>query len=259
MRLRGHVWRTWYGFLAWYSARRQLDYHCMNWGYDDDARELLPASAGPERFPLQLYRRLLEGLPVEGRTVVEVSCGRGGGLAHVFRALRPATALGLDFAPGNIAQCRRVHGELAPRLTFRVGEAERLPLEDASVDLLLSVEASHCYSDVDAFIAEARRSLRPGGLLAWTDFRSREELPPLRAKVGAAFEVLRDEEITPGVLRSLERDAPRKQRLIESGTARPLHGILKEFAAADPSTRMFKRFSSGAERYFLWHLQKPAR
>jgi SAM-dependent methyltransferase len=258
MRLRECVWRTWYGFLAWYSERRGVDYHCMNWGYDD-GRELVPESASAERFSLQLYHRLLEGLPAEGSRLVEVSCGRGGGLAYLFQTRRPATGLGLDFAPRNIVQCRRDFGGVDPRLRFEVGHAERLPLADGSVDLLVNVEASHCYGDVDAFIAEAHRSLRPGGLLAWTDFRPQEDVAPLRAKATAAFDVLHEEEITPNVLRAIEQDASRKRRFIESNSVRPLHGILTEFAAADTGSRMFKRFSSGAERYFLWHLRKPAR
>jgi SAM-dependent methyltransferase len=50
-----------------------------------------------------------------------------------------------------------------------MGRAHALPLPRASVDAVLSNEAISHYSDVDGFLAESARVLRPGGMLVISD------------------------------------------------------------------------------------------
>ncbi len=50
-----------------------------------------------------------------------------------------------------------------------VGDATRLPLADASVDGVISVEAAFHFPSRAAFFAEVARVLRPGGVLAMSD------------------------------------------------------------------------------------------
>ena len=52
-----------------------------------------------------------------------------------------------------------------PRITYRVARAEESGLEAASIDLVTVAQALHWF-DLDAFHAEARRVLVPGGVLA---------------------------------------------------------------------------------------------
>ena len=130
MKMNKTLWRTWYGFLAWYGDRRGARFSCMNWGYDD-GRVLVGDGAGPERYPLQLYHALVERAPVAGKRLLDVSCGRGGGLHYLTRAFGPASALGLDFTPGNVRLAERSFGGaglplmnclplfITPRLRFR--------------------------------------------------------------------------------------------------------------------------------------------
>lgn len=48
-------------------------------------------------------------------------------------------------------------------------DVSRLPLEDASADVVLSIEAISHYYDVDAFLDECARVLRPGGFVVVSD------------------------------------------------------------------------------------------
>jgi SAM-dependent methyltransferase len=54
-----------------------------------------------------------------------------------------------------------------PRITYGLAPAEESGLEDGSVDLVCVAQALHWF-DFDRFYAEARRVLRPGGVLAVT-------------------------------------------------------------------------------------------
>jgi ubiquinone/menaquinone biosynthesis C-methylase UbiE len=248
------AWRGWYAFLEWYTRRQGARFTMMNWGYADGRARV---SAGePERFPLQLYHALLEGVPVEGRTVVDVSCGRGGGLAWVERTLRPARSIGIDFTPGNVALCQAAFGRTQPAVEFRRGDAERLPLPDASADVLLSVEASHCYADVPRFLDEARRVLRPGGLLCWADFAPPDRNARLAAWSLERFECVDDRDVTPHVLAAMQADGERRRALIERHGARVLRSFLLNFAAADERCDSVQRFRSGRWVYFMRRLRR---
>ena len=114
-----------------------------------------------------------------GKTVLEVGSGRGGGAAFVAKYLRPKSMIGIDYADRSVRFCRRAY-EL-PNLSFAPGDAEHMPFDDASFDVVLNVESSHCYPDMARFVAEAARVLRPAGRLLFADMRHRsamESRPP---------------------------------------------------------------------------------
>ena len=64
------------------AATASTDFAFMNYGYAPLSAELA-GTPEPEKYCLQLYRRLLGDADLRGKKVVEVSCGRGGGAAHV--------------------------------------------------------------------------------------------------------------------------------------------------------------------------------
>ena len=248
------IWRSFYGMLAWLSDRSALEFSCMNWGYDDDTTEF-PDDLGAERYSLQLYLSLISGVPLTGLDVAEISCGRGGGLAEVNERALPASAVGVDLTPGNIALCRRRFGD-REGLRYEVGDAMALPFEDASLDVLLSVEASHCYPDEGRFIAEAARVLKPGGWLLWTDFRCMNQLAELAEGIAPHFETRGERDITPNVLRAMDADAPRRQALIEATRAPLLRRLLTYFAAASGETESVASFRRGERMYWIKQLQR---
>lgn len=59
-------------------------------------------------------------------------------------------------------------------MRFVHGDAEELPFEDGSVDLLVNIESSHTYPDLGKFLREVERVLRPGGLLTHIDVFTRQ-------------------------------------------------------------------------------------
>lgn len=247
-------WRAWYSLLAWYAASKRVEFACMNWGYDD-GRVLVPEHFGPERLPLQLYAAVSEGLELSGKTVLDASCGRGGGLAYLREALALERGIGVDFTPAHVALCRRTVGARDPRLEFLDGDAERMPVPSASVDAVLSVEASHCYADIERFLREADRVLRPGGVLAWTDFAPTARAQALEQLARGRFEVARSEDITAHVLTAMRGDRDRRQALVSNG-ARLLRPVLIHFAAADEKSETVTRFLDGSYKYFLLQLRK---
>ena len=255
--LRRGFWRSFYGMLAWMSRGKNVEFTCMNWGYDEEGATW-PDGLGPERYSKQLYLALTRAVPLEGTRLVELSCGRGGGLATVHAHSRPSSSRGVDLTPGNIELCRARFGEV-PGLSFEVGDAMALPFEDASVDALLTVEASHCYPDERQFIREAARVVRPGGWLLWTDFRVTGDLDALLAALADDFDVAVFRDISKNVLSAMALDAPRRQALIAEGSPRLLRGVLTYFAAASGETESVRSFQRGERIYFLMQLRRRSR
>jgi SAM-dependent methyltransferase len=230
------LWRTWYQFLA--ARYREPGWTFMNYGYrplEGEAAPLpLEAADEEDRSFIQLYDAVARGAPIAGRDVLEVGCGRGGGAAYVARAFEPRRVVAVDLSPRAVALCRGRFPH--PRLTFQVGDAERLPFGDASFDVVLNVESSHCYGHFDAFLREARRVLRPGGHFLYADFRARAEVAAWRAALSeAGLAIATERDLRPGVVAALDADDARKRGLISRIVDRPLVSIFGEFAALQGS------------------------
>lgn len=100
-----------------------------------------------------LVRRLVGPLPV-GRAL-DVGCGPGGNTA-VLRDLG-WSVLGIEHSPV-AAAAAAARGVPVVR-----GDARRLPVADASVDLVMSTDAWEHIDEDDAVARETARVLRPGG------------------------------------------------------------------------------------------------
>ncbi|MDY6875694.1 MAG: methyltransferase domain-containing protein [Chloroflexota bacterium] len=103
--------------------------------------------------------------------ILEVGCGTGRWLADLW----PVThrLYGLDPSTGMLQQARK----RKKQFYLIRGRAGQLPFPDTAFDLIYCVNAIHHFDRPRAFVSEARRLLRPGGVLAviGTDPHSRRD------------------------------------------------------------------------------------
>lgn len=104
----------------------------------------------------------------KGWKVLDVACGPGiASRAAARRATERGSVLGVDLAPGmvELAASRPAPKRSAP-ISFRVMDAHRLELPDASFDAAVSQLGLMLFAHPDAALSEMRRVVAPGGPVA---------------------------------------------------------------------------------------------
>lgn len=115
--------------------------------WDDTLGTVAPQAIGP----------LLDAVGAgPGTRLLDIACGTGALVAEAAR--RGAEATGMDFAPSMVAEANRRHSGLA----FRVGDAEAIPLPDASLDAVTCSFGMLHMERPERVLAEIARVLRPG-------------------------------------------------------------------------------------------------
>lgn len=143
---------------------------CCARSYQQDAVALI---LGDSYHPggLELTRRLGRSLNLRrGQRVLDVASGPGT-TAFLLAADFGVDVEGVDLGEHAVAKAnaRSVAEGLGEQVRFSVGDAERLPLEDASVDAIVCECAFCTFPDKPTAAAEMARVLRPGGRLGITD------------------------------------------------------------------------------------------
>ncbi len=100
---------------------------------------------------------------LDGRDAIELGCGTG--YVSSWLARRGAAPVGIDNSETQLATARRLQAEHGLEFPLLHGNAERVPLPDASFDLAISEYGACLWCEPELWIAEAARLLRPGGEL----------------------------------------------------------------------------------------------
>lgn len=87
-------------------------------------------------------------------------CGTGSGQAALGLAAHFGFVIATDPSEAQIRNATTF-----PNVLYKVGTAEQADIPDRSVDLITVAQALHWF-DLNRFYAEARRALKPGGVLA---------------------------------------------------------------------------------------------
>jgi SAM-dependent methyltransferase len=104
--------------------------------------------------------------PVAGERWLDVACGTG--RVAELAAAAGASVVGIDLAPALVEVARRRAAERGLAIDYRVGDAERLDVDDASCDAVSSSFGVMFTPTQEAAAAELARVTKPGGRLGLT-------------------------------------------------------------------------------------------
>jgi arsenite methyltransferase len=107
----------------------------------------------------------------EGATVLDLGCGAGTDLLVAAQMVGPrGKAIGIDMTASMLERARLSAEEMAlDNVELHEGLIESLPIEDESVDVVISNGVIDLVPDKDAAFSEIDRVLKPGGRLQIAD------------------------------------------------------------------------------------------
>jgi cyclopropane fatty-acyl-phospholipid synthase-like methyltransferase len=122
-------------------------------------------------LPMRISAALIHESGIQVRRVVDVGSGPGTFLRILLEEFPDAEGVWIDASDAMLARAEESLADLAPRVTFAVGdlrEARSLPL---SGDVIVSARAVHHFlpETIEGFYRASREALSPGGFLCNLD------------------------------------------------------------------------------------------
>jgi len=231
--LRNMFFRVWYWYVSTVDKNAEVIF--MNFGYNYQEGDIkMEDKDAINRYSAQLYHYTASGADLKNKDLLEVGCGRGGGLSYVNRTFEPKTVTGIDLGKQAIKFCNSFYKEEGG--TFVHANAQDLPFEDNSFDAVLNVESSHRYPQMEEFLSEVVRVLRPGGHLLFIDFRYDHEIDKMHENLkNSGMEIIEEVDVTRNVVEALSLATPSRIALVEKLAPKFLHELAKNFAAVEGS------------------------
>jgi ubiquinone/menaquinone biosynthesis C-methylase UbiE len=252
-KIKNVFFKIWYWYISTVDKNAEVIF--MNYGYSKDNYKIkLNESDEKNRYSAQLYNLVATGADIEGKDILEVGCGRGGGLSYLYRYLLPSSATGVDLNKKAIEFCKKYYSR--EDIKFLQSNAQNLNFQDNAFDVVINIESSHRYSKMDAFLDEVYRVLKPDGVFLFADFRQKYELEQLNFQFkNSKFVRLMDTTITENVLEALKLSTSEREKLVHQIVPKFLHGLGKNFAATE-GTPTYNKFLTGEFEYVFYIMMK---
>lgn len=229
----------------------------LNYGYVADQNKQYSKIELPENFlnknSIKLILEVIGDCDITGSEILDIGCGRGGLVYTINKYFNVKRINGIDLSPVAISFCKDNYQY--QNASFDVGDAEQLPFENDSFDVVTNVESSHNYPNIYNFYLEVSRVLRVGGYFLYTDLlpvnRFAEHLTFLQEM---KFTIERNQDISSNVLLSCDETASRHLDVFKD-LSKEDGEVMRNFLAV-PGSKPYDSMKSGEAAYKIIRLKK---
>ncbi|CDW73059.1 UNKNOWN [Stylonychia lemnae] len=197
---------------------------------------------------------------LRGKTLMDVSCGRGGGLRHLIEEFNPSIAYGVDISQESLNFSEKLIGsQHKTKIEYIQADAEKLmsvqQLSESSVDVLINIQSSHCYDDLRKFFEGVKYLLKEDGVFIYADFRQTDQYQIIDSLINENFDVLKYEDIRRNVFHAMQLQSQFKTEQILQESSWYLQLFLPFYLGLE-GTKMYRDFEKGNKTYYLYTLRK---
>tara|TARA_R100000687_G_scaffold71543_1_gene61440 strand:+ start:836 stop:1582 length:747 start_codon:yes stop_codon:yes gene_type:complete len=170
-----------------------------------------------------LYLYLFDNIATKNKKLLEVGCGRGGGINLLSNHFDFKSIEACDLNKLNIKHCTKYSKSVG----FKISNAEHLEYNDDQFDIVLNVESSHCYNHLEKFYAEVRRVLKKNGVFLYTDIfipapggklrLAQSKIYDIEQALNKFFKEIKREDITNHVASACEKDIENFDKILPDG------------------------------------------
>eukprot|EP01083_Nonionella_stella_P140167 429213_1 len=237
--------------------------HLMNWGYYDDQSVTMYNQGDKEAFRKRLYELVVNNLNKD-HCILEIGCGRGGGIKHLYESKHFSNVSGVDLSEVNIMNCRSILKNVIDDedLCRRISVGDAMDLDNnvcrsGSYDAVINIESSHCYPSFAKFLAETHRVLKKNGRFNLADFRTSEQWNEIECmfRRSKQWEIVAIEDITKPLTKATRYTEEYHMSIIKQKTPFFVHGLMHLFILGQESY-MYQAFVNGNSSYKVLRLQK---
>lgn len=229
----------------------------LNYGYVPNENptfaRIKPEAGEFSENQLRLLFELIGDCNINGKNIIDIGCGRGGNIRALSKYFQPHQLVGLDLTEASIQFCKSKHK--IPNATFLVGDAENVPFQVNSFDVVINVESSSAYDNIYRFYDSVYRVLKPGGDFLYTDvfnYSNVSDYEQYLEQLG--FTIVRSQDITSNIMLSCDQVA---------GTHFSAYGELNDDethrlknSIAVPGSLQYEAMKNGSKVFRLYHLKK---
>jgi ubiquinone/menaquinone biosynthesis C-methylase UbiE len=158
----------------------------------------------------QSFAAIMKKWGMTGGRALDLGSGSGILAVELAKAFPEFEFVGLDLSEAavNVAREQAAESAVATRVSFEQGDAEEMPFDDGSFDLVVSSNTLHLLNNPISMFDEVQRVLSPPGRFIISDFR-RSWWGALTQHIGAAY--------TPQEIRDLLRKSRLENWAVQDG------------------------------------------
>jgi len=209
----------------------------MNHGYFP-ASKILNKEDTLFKFEATLYLQLLKYIKVKNLKLLDIGCGRGGGLNIFKKYFNFKNLYGCDINESAIDYCKKNF----KGIDFKISNAEKLNYNKNYFDVITNVESFHCYENGNSFLKECFRVLKNKGSLLIADINVH-----LNFKDFGDFKLKYSKDITPNVAFACKHNVINFSKNIENKE-------IRNFLINTMQEKLFSYLKNNS--YFILHLVK---